>query len=106
MSLPLTSSMASTYPSYFLYCSSSSSIPNSTSTTRFSLSCSQHSILKGCNGISLNRGWFDSRICAKFDKFQGEPPQDDPEDFKASSFQVLQEDGDDNKEEDDRYNMI
>ncbi|KAF3454470.1 hypothetical protein FNV43_RR04917 [Rhamnella rubrinervis] len=93
--------MASTHPSCFFYCSSPSSIPNSTSTIRFSLSCSHHSILNGCSGISLNRGWFDSRICAKFDKFQGEPPQDDPEATKASSFQVLQEDGDDEREEDD-----
>lgn len=100
--------MASTYPTCFFYSSSSSSsIPNSTSTTRFSLSYS-HSTFNGCNGVSLNRGWFQSRICAKFEKFQGEPPQDNLDDTKVPSFQVLEEDGgkEEEQEEDDRYNLL
>lgn len=106
MSLALTNSMASTNPSCFFYCSSTS-IPNSTSTTRFALSCSQDSIPNGRSVITPNRGWFDSRIRAKFEKFQLEPPQDDPEETKASAFQVLQEDGDEQEEEeDDRFSML
>ncbi|KAH7543071.1 hypothetical protein FEM48_Zijuj02G0144400 [Ziziphus jujuba var. spinosa] len=95
----MTNSMASTNPSCFFY-SSFSSIPNSTSTTRFSLSCS-HSIFNGCNGVMLNRGCFQSRICAKFEKFQSDPPQDNLEDTKTSSFQVVEEDRDEVEEEED-----
>ncbi|KAL5566088.1 hypothetical protein UlMin_029252 [Ulmus minor] len=87
--------MASTSPSCFFYCSSSS-IPTSTSTTHSSLSFSR-SIHTLCYGNSLRRGGFQSRIRAKFEKFEGEPLEDNLEDAKLSSFQAVQEE----EEEDD-----
>ncbi|XP_075657665.1 uncharacterized protein LOC142627685 [Castanea sativa] len=69
--------MASSYYSSccFFNCCSFASLPNSSSTTHFSLSFS-HSILNGHYGVSLTKAGSSSRICAKFDKFQDEPPLD------------------------------
>lgn len=80
--------MASSYSTccFFSSCSSPS-VPNPSSATRFSWSFS-HSILHGHNEISLNRAGLSSRICAKFDKFQGDPPQDSPEAITPSTLPV------------------
>ncbi|KAK9919824.1 hypothetical protein M0R45_028399 [Rubus argutus] len=93
--------MASTYPSSFFYLCSRSSIPSSTSTTRLPLSFSD-STFNGCNGISVTKAWSttSSRIHAKFEKFQGEPPQNSLEETTTPpSLQELEEDGE--QEEDD-----
>ncbi|XP_062144273.1 uncharacterized protein LOC133851734 [Alnus glutinosa] len=87
--------MASSYSSCcFFFCCSSASVPNPSSTTRFSLSFS-HSILGGYNGISLSRAGSSSRICAKLDNFQGEPAQDSPKAISPSTLpaepQAIQE---------------
>ncbi|KAK9291996.1 hypothetical protein L1049_019948 [Liquidambar formosana] len=80
-----------------------------TSTTGFPtpLSCS---ILGGSTGISLHRAWVNTRTCAKFEKFQGEPPQDNLEDITASPSlgsqlqqqQTVREEEEEEEEEDDR----
>ena len=98
--------MASSYYSSccFFNCCSFASLPNSSSTTHFSLSFS-HSILNGHNGISLHKAGSSSKICAKFDKFQGETPLDSleveavtPSTLPAQP-QIVQEE----VEEDDRF---
>ncbi|XP_062084740.1 uncharacterized protein LOC133790916 [Humulus lupulus] len=92
--------MASTYPSCH-FNSSSSSIPNSSSTARFTLSFSP-SILNCSStfsGNSLTKGnCFTSRLRAKFDKFEGDPAQENLEDTTPSSTQSVQEEV---EEEDD-----
>lgn len=99
--------MASSYSSccFFNCCSFASSLPNpSSSTTHFSLSFS-HSILNGHNGISLHKAGSSSRICAKFDKFQGEPPLDSVEAVTPSTLsaqpQTIQEEVEVEEEEED-----
>lgn len=91
--------MASTYASSFLCCStsSSSSAPSSTSVTRFCLPFSQYIL----NGSSHKKGWFNSRIYAKFEKFQNQPSQYDIEETTQVSPESLQID--DEGEEDDRF---
>uniref|UniRef100_A0A5B7C1M3 DUF1995 domain-containing protein n=1 Tax=Davidia involucrata TaxID=16924 RepID=A0A5B7C1M3_DAVIN len=90
--------MASSYTN--LYCCFAS-IPRLPSTTNFSLSL-YHSNVCGYNGISLHRAISNSRTCAKFEKFQGEPPQENLEGITSSSSlesqqQTIQEE----QEEDD-----
>ena len=107
--------MASSYSSccFFNCCSFSSSLPNpSSSTTHFSLSFS-HSILNGHNGISLHKAGSSSKICAKFDKFQGEPPLDSVEAVTPSTLsaqpQTFQEEvevEEEEEEEDDRFSLL
>uniref|UniRef100_A0A2N9EE32 DUF1995 domain-containing protein n=1 Tax=Fagus sylvatica TaxID=28930 RepID=A0A2N9EE32_FAGSY len=99
--------MASSYSSccFFNCCSFASSLPNpSSSTTHFSLSFT-HSILNGHNGISLHKAGSSSRICAKFDKFQGEPPLDSVEAVTPSTLsaqpQTIQEEVEVEEEEED-----
>ncbi|PON43930.1 hypothetical protein TorRG33x02_286510 [Trema orientale] len=92
--------MTSTYPScHFYSSSSSSSIPNSTPTTRFSLSFSRSVLDLSFSRNSLRKGVFRSRLGAKFEKFQGEPPQENLDDTTLSSSQSAQEDYE--EEEDD-----
>lgn len=100
--------MASSYSSgCFFSCCSSASAPNPSSTTRFSLSFS-HSILGGYNGISLSRAGSSSRICAKFDNFEGEPAQDSPKAISPSTLpaepQAIQEEVE--EEEADRFGFL
>ncbi|KAF7817897.1 uncharacterized protein G2W53_023352 [Senna tora] len=76
------------------------SIPISTSTTRFSLSFSRsHSIFWRYHGTSISCASSTSKICAKFDKFQGEPLQDSLQEFEPSStpenFQEVEEEEED-----------
>ncbi|KAI4301794.1 hypothetical protein L6164_035038 [Bauhinia variegata] len=66
-----------------------------TSSTRFSLPF----LHCGHNGISLHCESFSSRICAKFEKFEGEPPLDNHE--EASPSYSL-ENSENEEEEDDR----
>ncbi|KAE8010199.1 hypothetical protein FH972_006589 [Carpinus fangiana] len=96
--------MASSYSSCcFFSCCSSASVPNPSSSTRFSLSFS-HSILSGYNGISLSRAGSSSRICAKFENFQGEAAQDSPEAISPSNLpaepQTIQEEVEEEEEAD------
>ncbi|KAM1041465.1 hypothetical protein ACFX13_031384 [Malus domestica] len=80
--------------------SSSCSVSNTTSTTHLSLS-SSHSMFNGCTAISLTKSSSSSRIPAKFDKFQGQTPQEVLEDATPPpSLEALEEDGE--QEEDDR----
>ncbi|XP_059648533.1 uncharacterized protein LOC132294632 [Cornus florida] len=46
--------------------------------------------LCGYNGISLHIALSNSRTCAKFDKFQGEAPQDNLEDIPSASLSLQQ----------------
>lgn len=97
--------MASTSPNCLFYFCSPSSISNSTSTSTTQLPLSySHSIFNGCNGISLTKAWpsSSSRICAKFEQFQGEPPQDNLEDTPPPTLEAFEEDGE-QEEEDDRW---
>ncbi|EXB50593.1 hypothetical protein L484_001174 [Morus notabilis] len=94
--------MASTYPSCHFCCSSSSSsspiLTNSSFTTRLtSLSFSRsNSILT----TTFNANSSLTRIHAKFEKFQGAPPQDGLEETTTpSSFQAVQE-GEEEEEDD------
>ena len=101
--------MASSYSSCcFFSCCSSASVPNPSSSTRFSLSFS-HSILNGYNGISLSRAGSSSRICAKFENFQGEAAQDSPEAISPSTLpaepQTIQEEVEE-EEEADRFGFL
>lgn len=87
--------MASTYPCSHFCCSSNST--STTPTTRFSLSfcgslLTTHSLTRACSR---------SRLQAKFEKFQGDPPLDNLQDTtpSSSSSQAVQEE--EEKEEDD-----
>ncbi|XP_008246470.1 PREDICTED: uncharacterized protein LOC103344637 [Prunus mume] len=95
--------MASTSPNCLFYFCSPSSISNSTSTSTTQLPLSySHSIFNGCNGISITKAWpsSSSRICAKFEQFQGEPPQDNLEDTTPPTLEAFEEDGEQEEEDD------
>ncbi|KAF7112460.1 hypothetical protein RHSIM_RhsimUnG0225800 [Rhododendron simsii] len=66
--------MASPCPN--MHCCYSASIPKIPSKAPFLWSSSYPSNVYGSYGISLHRAVTNSRICAKFDKFQGEYPQE------------------------------
>ncbi|XP_052192486.1 uncharacterized protein LOC127801408 isoform X2 [Diospyros lotus] len=70
-----------------LCCCFSASIPKLPSPTLLSWS-SRASILSGSNGISISfhRARSNSRTRAKFDKFQGEDPRDNTEEFTTPSL--------------------
>lgn len=94
--------MATLLPS-FCCCYCSSPIPKLTSTTHFPQPLSP-SILTGYNGISLNKSFLNSRTCAKFEKFQGESPQDNlDEDITtpSTSDSLLQQTLEEEEEEED-----
>ncbi|KAM6562228.1 hypothetical protein CsatB_022226 [Cannabis sativa] len=84
--------MASTYPSCHFYSSSSSLIPNSSSTTHSS-TLSYFPSISSFSGNSLTKAdSFSSRLHAKFDKFQGDPTQQNLEDATTPlSSQSVQE---------------
>ncbi|KAL5786608.1 hypothetical protein ACOSQ2_009000 [Xanthoceras sorbifolium] len=99
---------SSSIPSSCFFCNSPLIPSNSasTSTTRFALSSSHSFSFDGSTGVSLNRDGSASRIHAKFEKFQGDSPQDNLEETPPpSSFQealqTLTDDDDEEKEEDD-----
>ncbi|KDP23517.1 hypothetical protein JCGZ_23350 [Jatropha curcas] len=88
--------MAASIPSCFFYpCYSLSNQNNQASTTRLALSF-PHPIVNDQNGISESRIFSSSRIFAKFEKFQGDPTQDNLEETAQ-----LQEQPEEEREEDD-----
>ncbi|OAY42278.1 uncharacterized protein LOC110622174 [Manihot esculenta] len=88
--------MASSIPSCFSSYPCSLSLINTTSTTRFALPFS-NPIFNGSNGILQSRSSSSSRICAKFEKFQGESPLQD----NLEETTQLQAQPQEAKEEDD-----
>ncbi|KAB1202263.1 hypothetical protein CJ030_MR8G010097 [Morella rubra] len=97
--------MASSYSSCcFFNCCFSASLPNPSSATRCSLSFS-HSIVKVHNGNSLKGAGSSSRISAKFEKSEGEPPLDSPNAITPSTLpaqlEINQEEVE--EEEDDSF---
>lgn len=106
LGVALANFMASSYYSSccFFNCCSFALLPNSSSTTHFSLSFS-HSILNGHYGVSLTKAGSSSRICAKFDKFQGEPPLDslEVEAITPSTLPAQRQTVQEEVEEDDRF---
>ncbi|KAK1581191.1 hypothetical protein Q3G72_003908 [Acer saccharum] len=97
---------SSSIPSSCFFCNSPLFQTNSASfsTARFALSSNSHSIFfDGFSGISLNSGGTSSssRIHAKFDKFQGDSPQENPPPSSSQELQQTVTDEYEEKEEED-----
>lgn len=106
--------MASPCPN--MHCCYSASIPKIPSKAPFLWSSSYPSNVYGSYGISLHRAVTNSRTCAKFDKFQGEYPQEGIDEAMipsppSSSTSIESEDSEQppiqgGEEEDDRWAIV
>lgn len=109
--------MASPCPN--MHCCYSASIPKIPSKAPFLWSSSYPSNVNGSYGISLHRAVTNSRTCAKFDKLQGEYPQEGIDEAMmpsppSSSTSIESEDSEqppiqgeeEEEEEDDRWGIV
>lgn len=98
--------MAAPAPSCFNCCCFASKPNSSIPSTNFPLSFSCP-IFNGCNGISVTRTGFSSRTYAKFEKFQGDPSEENLEDSTVPSVQTQEQQTAqlEDEEEDDRFGL-